>query len=366
MSVLIFLLVLVALILVHEFGHFLIAKRSGIRVDEFGIGFPPRLFGKKYGETLYSLNAIPFGGFVKIFGEDREEVDKDDKDISRAMFNKGRWAQATVLFGGVFFNILFAWIIFAATFSIGTTAAVTEENKNFISGQELVVAEVLEGAPASEAGFLAEDVILGISARGEAIQNGNADEVASFIERYSESELTISYLREDEEGSVSLTPVLGLLEDESAPAIGVAMVDVGELKYPLHLAIFESGMFTLESLWAVTLGILGFLGNALLLSADLSQIAGPVGIVSLVGDASALGFVTLLSFTAFISLNLAVINLLPFPALDGGRLVFLGIEAIKGSPIKPKVARMANGIGFALLIFLMLAVTYSDVLRLVG
>ncbi|MBL7045730.1 MAG: site-2 protease family protein [Parcubacteria group bacterium] len=365
MSIIIFLLVLVVLILVHEFGHFIIAKRSGIRVDEFGIGFPPRLFGKKYGETLYSLNALPFGGFVKIFGEDRASVDSSDLDLPRAMFNKSKWAQAAVLVGGVSFNILFAWFIFSATFVMGTTTAVTQANSAFISDERLEIIGVLPESPAGIAGLQGEDIIVGLSTDTSEVSEVNVESVATFIVSHGGSEMKIDYERDGELGSVDISTALGLFEGVDLPAIGVSMADVGLLKYPIHIALWEGIKLTAKSLFEITVGILSFLGSALLLNADLSQVAGPVGIVSLVGDASALGLIVLLNFTAFISLNLAVINLLPFPALDGGRLLFLIVEAIKGSPINPRVSQITNGVGFALLLLLMLVVTYGDVIRII-
>ena len=166
--------------------------------------------------------------------------------------------------------------------------------------------------------------------------------------------------------TAEVIPRSGVIKGEEKPAIGIAMGVIGTLKLPIHLALYEGGVRTVTLLYHITIGISTFLVQAVMLNADFSSIAGPVGIVGLVGDASQLGIIALLNFTAFISLNLAVINLIPFPALDGGRLLFLGIEAIKGSPIKPVVANTLNFVGFALLILLMLIVTYNDIIRIVG
>src|SRR3989344_531186 len=224
MSVLIFLIILAVLVLVHEFGHFIVAKKSGIRVDEFGLGFPPRLFARKFGETLYSVNAIPFGGYVKIFGEDSHSGEVAEGDKSRSFQNKSKWIQASVLVAGVTFNLIFAWLIILLRFIIETP------------------------------------------------------------------------------------------------------------KMPIS-ALIDSFRITGFLIVETTIGLSKFLYHAVPLQADLSQVSGPIGIVSIVSDASSQGFISIISLMALISINLALINLVPFPALDGGRLLFVAIETIIRRPI---------------------------------
>lgn len=367
MTILIFLAVLVVLILVHEFGHFIVAKRSGIRVDEFGIGFPPKLFGKKFGETEYTINALPFGGFVRIFGENPEEVSIPGTHHPRALINKPKYVQAAVLFAGVFFNIIFAWILFSIVLSVGTPAfsGGSEELSQYISNEQVLITQVLDNSPAGDAGLVEGDEIVSLSTDRSTIRPNIPEDISTFISAEKGSQIFLNYRRDGVENAVVVIPQTGLLSESlDSPAIGIGTGVVGTLKLPIHLAVLEGGKQTLKMLYRVTIGIGTFFYDALLFKADLSTVAGPVGIVSLVGSASALGIIALMNFTALISLNLAVINLIPFPALDGGRLLFLLIEAIKGSPIRPKVANLFNIVGFAFLILLMVVVTYGDIVRL--
>lgn len=370
MIILIFIVILLVLIIVHEFGHFIVAKKSGIRVDEFGIGFPPKIAGIKKGETEYTINAIPFGGFVKIFGEnpDKESLTGADKD--RALINKPRYIQAAVLAAGVFFNILLAWILFSTTFALGTSVVVgTDSGKynTYISNEKVLITGVLPDSPAENKNLLPGDEIVSLSMGDTTIEQVSPVAISSLVSINSGENLTIQFKRSGELRSVEVIPQTGLIkESPETPAIGIAMGVVGTVKLPIHLAIWEGAQKTVVLLGRITVGITSFILDALLLRADLSSVAGPVGIVGLVGSVSTFGIIALLDFVAFISLNLAIINLIPFPALDGGRLLFLAIEAVKGSPIRPAVANTLNFIGFALLIILMLVVTFSDITRLLG
>lgn len=370
MSILIFLAVLLVLIIVHEFGHFIVAKRFGIRVDEFGVGFPPKLFSKKYGETEYSINALPFGGFVRIFGENPNDASISGPDNSRALIHKPKLIQAAVLFAGVFFNVLLAWVLFSVTLMAGTPSLSGVEDGRFsqyLSDERLLITQVLPNSPAEGASLLPGDEIVALSAGVQTVAPQNPGDVSTFINAYSGRPIVLEFRRDGVLNEVTLTPEEGLIAGSpETPAVGIGMGLVGTLQLPVHLAVWEGGKQTIDMLYRVTIGIGTFLYDALLFKADLSTVAGPVGIVSLVGDVSALGLIALLNFTALISLNLAVINLIPFPALDGGRLLFLAIETVKGSPIKPQITNAVNMVGFALLILLMLVVTYSDIARLIG
>lgn len=366
MSILIFLLVLFVLILVHEFGHFVAAKKTGMRVDEFGIGFPPKLFGIKKGETEYTLNALPVGGFVKIYGEDLQETVEDGEtpDTSRAFSSKSKWAQSIVLVAGVTMNALFAWFLFSIAFMVGTPQVVSEEDAS--ADAEVRITHILPESPAAEAGIPNGATVLEVQAGEVRMTATKPSGLAAFISEQGEEELLITYAVGEETGEARVTPKAGIIEEEpERAAIGVGFGLVEVVRAPIHMALYEGFTATISGLVAVTVGITNLLADALTFNADLSQVAGPVGIVGLVGEASAIGITTLLMFTAFISLNLAVINLLPFPALDGGRLLFVIIEAIKGSPIRPQLAYGLNAAGFALLILLMIAITWNDIARIV-
>lgn len=366
MSIIIFLIVLVALILVHEFGHFIVAKKSGIRVDEFGVGFPPKVFGKKCGETEYSVNAFPFGGFVRIFGENPNEESLSGPDRARAFINKPRLIQAAVLFAGVFFNILFAWVLFSGALMLGSPV-LTEGGELYISNERLLVTEVLPHSPAERVGLSAGDVVVSLSVGSGTLTPQSAEDISAFVGSHKDESITFDIERNGEIKMIAVQPEQGVIESEpNIFAVGIGTGLVGTRTLPAHLALWEGAKLTYTQLSAIVVGIGSLLFDILRFHADFSGIAGPVGIVGLIGSASALGLVALINFTAIISLNLAVVNMIPFPALDGGRLFFLAIEAVKGSRITPRVANSFNIVGFGLLILLMLVVTYHDILRLIG
>jgi regulator of sigma E protease len=392
MTILLFFAVLFVLVLVHELGHFIAAKRTGMRVDEFGIGFPPKVFAIKKGETLYSFNLLPIGGFVRIFGEDGTDVasspvsddvrdrrseasaeadeggtdaiDADgSSDRERSFVAKSKLSQAIVLVAGVAMNIAFAWLLFTIAFSLGTQTAVTESEAS--EDATLIISQVLPESPASDAGLRGGVRVVGLSAGDASLDEFTPSAFSTFVSTYGDEELTLTYAAGDTEESVTLSPERYLIEsDKSQPAIGVALNLIDVVSRPIHEAAYDSAILTVKGFKDITVAIVGLLYDAVRLEADLTDVAGPVGIVGLVGEASAFGFTALLTFTAFISLNLAVINLLPFPALDGGRLLFVAIETVKGTPINPKIAYALNAGGFMLLILLMIAVTYNDILRI--
>lgn len=366
MSIVIFVVILAVLILVHEFGHFLAAKLFGIRVDEFGIGYPPRaatLF--KFRGTEFTLNWIPFGGFVKILGENGEATDVDGKPLpeveaAKSFTRKPRYAQALVLVAGVGFNLIFAWLLISLGFMIGlptSTSAVPAGQE--ISNPQLVISLVSPESPAEKSGLKSGDVITAVAGFSGEL---TPDSVSNYIGSHGEDTIAISYKRGDETGVASAEPVEGIIQGRKA--IGISMDTIGTLTLSFFPALWEGARTTVSLVYATAVGLGSFIVNIFTGDADFSQVTGPVGIVGLVGDASRLGIIYLLSFTAFISINLAVINVIPFPALDGGRLLFVIIEAIKRSPMSPKVTGVVNFVGFALLILLMVFVTVHDVVRL--
>lgn len=366
MTILIFLAVLFVLILVHEWGHFIVAKKTGMRVDEFGIGFPPRLFGIKKGETLYSINALPIGGFVKIFGEnaeDAQQAKEEGRVVENAFTSKSKWAQSAVLVAGVTMNILFAWFLFVLVLAIGVPTSVPEEQAG--DSAQLVITGVLEESPAAQAQIPLGARISGVSANGETLTTLTPSAFSDFTQSHAGEELTVSYRSGDDTHTVSVTPTQGVIqEQQDQVAVGVALSLIETVRQPIHIALLEATVRTYESLVAIVVGIGTLLWQAVQFDADLSQVAGPVGIVGLVGDAAEFGIASLLLFTAIISLNLAVINLLPFPALDGGRLLFVAIEAVMRKPIRPIWVARLNTVGFLLLMLLMVAVTYNDLMRI--
>ncbi|OHA80819.1 MAG: RIP metalloprotease RseP [Candidatus Yonathbacteria bacterium RIFCSPHIGHO2_01_FULL_51_10] len=364
MSILIFIAVLVVLIVAHEFGHFVVAKASGIRVDEFGIGFPPRLWGKKVGETEYTVNAIPFGGFVKIFGEDPDQVSIAGPDAARSFVHKPKYIQAAVIVAGVAFNILLAWGLISLGFLIGLpTSADAVRAGATLHSPAVVITDVAPSSPAEHAGVKAGDKILAMESGNEHVPADTVEDVQAFIANHGSQSIVFSYSRGGAQGTYTIVPTTGIVEGR--PAVGVALDLIGTLKLGLPQALWEGGKLTVSLTQATAKALGAFLKETVMGKADLSQVTGPVGLVETTGDVVSFGFVYLLSFMALISINLAIINLIPFPALDGGRLLFIIIESIKGSPIKPRIANLVNTVGFALLLLLMVVVTYHDVAKLV-
>ncbi len=372
MSIIIFLIILLVLVLVHELGHFFSAKRFGIRVDEFGFGFPPKLFSFKKGETEYSFNLLPVGGFVKIFGENFEEadmlevgfLDKDSgekKDFSRSLVSKPKYQQAIVLFAGIFANFLLAWLLFSVGFMTGLPTSVGSEPEGYSAKDvHLVVLSVLPGSPAEISGLKSGDKIVYIRSGKMDTDSINPETIKSYVTLGKKIE--IGYLRGKNTAynMVEITPK----NENERYSIGISMDQIGTLKLPVLAAFWEGLVLD----WSVTkgtvVGLYTLIKQGIMGTGSFDSVTGPVGMVSIVGNAYQFGFVYLLSFTALISVNLAIINLIPFPALDGGRLLFLLIEKIKGSRLNPKFANAANMVGFSILILLMLFITYHDVIKL--
>ncbi len=361
MSVLIFLAVLFMLILVHEWGHFIAAKKTGMRVDEFGIGFPPKLFGVKKGETEYTINAFPIGGFVKILGENFDETDLSPEDKERTFSAKSKWAQALVLVAGVSMNIIFAWFLFAFVFMAGVPTSVSESEAS--ADAKLTVVDVIPASPAAQAGIQMGAKLTSVKSGSDTLTELTPSAFSQFVSEHGAKQIEITY---GDGQTVTVVPEAGVIatEDEK-PAVGIALSLVENNSMPIWSAAYEATTATFSTLSAITIGITTLLVDSVRGTADLSQVSGPVGIVGMVGDAAQFGFASLMTFTALISLNLAVINLLPLPALDGGRLLFVAIEAIRRKPLNPVWMARANLIGFALLILLMVVITGSDVMKLI-
>jgi len=387
MTILLFFAVLFLLILVHEWGHFIVAKKTGMRVDEFGIGFPPKLFGFKWGETEYTFNLLPIGGFVRIWGEnptdvgfsplpdeggdgrsERSEAGQGgtrsiSTDYSKAFNARPKWAQALVLVAGVAMNIIFAWLLFTAALMVGVPAAADESDANAVGS--LSVLGVLPDSPAQAAGIPVGATIQRLSVRDETLGNPTPTTFRDFIQAHPTQEIEIIYRKGETEERVVLSPESGLVEDDvGRAAVGVSLAFTTIKQEPLHRALWLGAQSTVDSFLAITMGLFGLLSQTVSGTADFSQVAGPIGIAGLVGDAAEFGFTSLMLFTAMISLNLAVINLLPIPALDGGRLVFVAIEAVTKREIPPVWAMRVNFAGFAFLMLLMLLVTYGDIVKI--
>ena len=353
------------LVIAHEAGHFFTAKSFKIRVDEFGFGFPPKLFGIKKGETEYTINALPFGGFVKIFGENPDEENTSGPDATRSLVNKPKYQQALVMFAGIAANFLLAWLLFSFGFISGLPTSVGSEPKGTkLENVNLTIVSVLTKSPAEISGLKSGDKIVLIKNGKDFVQDINPDSLKSFIASHSKEEIDIGYLRGKNSNQMiaKVTPISGIADGK--PGIGIAMDEIGTAKLGILPAFWEGLKLDCSVTKQTVVGLYRLIRDGIRGKGSFSSVTGPVGMVSIVGDASKFGLSYLLSFAALISVNLAIINLIPFPALDGGRLLFLLIEKIKGSRLNPKFTNTANMVGFAILILLMLLVTYHDIVHL--
>ena len=340
------LFVLTVLVIVHESGHFLVAKRAGIKVEEFGFGFPPRLFSFRHGETRYSFNALPLGGFVKMLGE-------EGPTHPRSFASRSRWWRAAVLLAGPGANILLAILLFAAAYATGWPTA---------AGAGVKITQVAEESPASNAGLLPNDVILRL----------NDLEVHSIIElqEITRENLGRSVPIEVQRERVILTrevvPRANPPEGQGPIGIGIGPTRIDRVSYPLPEALVlgvEQTYQTIGFTFAVPSMILRGL-----IPLDMARPVGPVGIVQITSEATSATVSSgwlfpALSVAALISTALAVFNILPIPALDGGRLLFVVIEALRGQRVDPRREGAIHSLGIAVLLSLILVVTYLDVLN---
>lgn len=391
MTVIIFLIVLSALIFVHELGHFLIARLFKIRVDEFAIGFPPRLFSIKKGGTEYSINLIPLGGYVKIYGENPEDALSPDNILS-----KPRWQQALVLVAGVTFNALFAWLLFTSSLMIGAKAPVGDFPAEYANRPSVMITGIAPGSPAQIAGLKTGDeiyaVLSGVSTSSASVYtsaNASGNMATSSIKfadsKYASATSSVLKSSEIREAIILSTTTLGLVVNRGGElktivtipkdgidgvqigkkGLGVMMSDVATVKLPLFMAISSGFTETVDVTKEIVTSTYDFIGRAFRGQASSNEVTGPVGIASHVGEAASLGWVYLANFAAFISLNLAVLNLLPIPALDGGRLVVVILESIRRKSFNQKALQIANSVSFILLIGLMIYITFQDVFVLI-
>lgn len=352
-TIIIFAAVISLLIFVHELGHFITAKKIGVRVDEFGFGFPPRIAGIKKGDTIYSVNWIPLGGFVKIKGESGEHGDDPD-----SFSNKKLWQRGLILSAGVIMNFALAWFLLSVGYVIGlpqVTDGLSEYAR--ISEEKIQVLSVLEGTPADNAAILPGDTILSI----DGIAMGSIEEFSGYTSGRESDPVTLRVQRDGEEIEKKMVPAH--IEEIGGAGIGVALVSTGFVSYPVWLAPIEAlnttVYFTKQVFWAF-----GTMISDLFFAKEVSiEFSGPVGIAVITAKVASHGIRHLLQFTALLSVNLAIINILPIPALDGGRLLFLFMEGVRGRAIGRKIEVSAHNIGFVLLILLVLAVTYRDVVR---
>lgn len=362
-TILLFVLVLGVLVLVHEFGHFIVAKKSGMRVDEFGFGFPPRIFGKEYKGTLYSVNWLPLGGFVKIKGVagDDDEIDANTDD-SDSFSSKPFWKKFSVLFAGIGMNLLLAVVLFSAAFAFGVRSNLQElPSSAVITDTEVIISQVLEEGPAAQAGIQAGDKII----ESNEVVITRSDE---FLEQVQLEESTVNLTVEHQDGTtetVALTSQEITSNDKTYVGIGVGLAEIGTVRYPVFTAIVKGVEATVETVILIGASLLDLV-TGLFTDDQVSQdFAGPIGIAVITKDVAALGISNLLQFMALLSVNLALFNFLPIPALDGGRIVFVVLEKLRGKPVNQNIEALVHNIGFLLLLGLVLLVSVQDISRFI-
>jgi len=418
LTIIIFFIVLSVLVLAHELGHFMMARKFGVRAEEFGLGFPPRIFGlqiwrerelkkiaeseniemelkaeplpdgseiiretiidekievdearwvkkfrfikgsadisreeQKYG-TVYSINWLPLGGFVKIKGENGEGQAEPDSFAGKKI-----WQRAFMLSAGVAMNIVLAAVLISAGFMIGLPQSLDDSlsARAKISDKKIQIVQVIKNTPAELAGLQVGDAIISIDNNSFL----NYEELQNYVASNVGNKLSYEIKRGQDLIEASIVPKL--MPEINRGGVGVAITETGIVSYPWYLAIFEGIKTTLFLTWAIVIAFYELIKGLILGAGVTADLSGPVGIATLTGQVARLGFVYLLQFTALLSINLAVINFFPFPALDGGRVLFLIIEKIKRSPVKAEVEGAIHNIGFALLMLLVLVVTLRDV-----
>lgn len=360
LTVIIFVIILGLLIFVHELGHFIAAKKMGVRVEEFGFGFPPRIFGVKRGETEYTVNWIPIGGFVKMTGQSDFEVGDhgEAKKDPRSFVARKPWRRVIILCAGVAMNFLLAAVLLSVGFMIGLPSAVGDNLPAGaqVTDQRIQILSASSGSPAEAAEFRSGDTILSLN---DFVPESVAA-VQDYIQQHVDLKVMVKLERGPEIIEQAVTPRSTAPSGEGP--LGIMLAETARVSFPWYQAIWQGFKATGELTVQIVVAF-GNLISALFTSGQVSgDVAGPVGIAVLTGQVTKLGFVYVLQFTALLSINLAIINILPFPALDGGHLLFLLIEKIRGgkSIKQAKVENIIHLVGFAFLLVLIALVTYRD------
>ena len=358
-TILIIFFTLIGLLVLHEFGHFILAKKFGVEVEEFGVGYPPRIFGKRVGETIYSLNLLPFGAFVKIKGEEGKLGVEDARSFS----GKPIWQRALILVGGVVSFWLIGFIIFsviAGTWGLPISVPDDFQPQNLRAGVQIAkgpqvqIISISSGSPAETAGLQTGDIMLKFD---------KVKEVQEFTAEHLNQKTTLTIKRGEEVFDVNLVPRISPPEGEGA--IGVALARTILKKYSWYKAPLQGVLVTWRQTVAVPVILGGILAKAIQgEKIEGVRLVGPIGIGEIMAEALKISFGNFLLLIAMISIWLALFNLLPIPAVDGGRLLFLGIEKVKGSPVNPNLERNITALFFSILVALMIFVTIKDIVRL--
>ncbi len=364
MTALIFIVILSVLVIIHEFGHFLFAKKNKIKVHEFGLGYPPRLFKLfRHQETVFSINLIPFGGFVQMEGENGPE---ENDDQSGSFHHKSAKARLKVILAGVLFNFIFGILAFTIVFyQLGIPKQLSNQAR---------ISQITENSPASKAGLQANTNIIAFKVDEQWIEMNNISQIQDFASHHLGENLSIktSLLCKEEkcpsvyeEKQIYLRTAAETPEGEGS--MGIIFTDVIFKHYPWYLMPFmtifyafkqsiDLGILILQSLWKLILDL--FAGRGL-----QQEVAGPIGIIDQASTYGFFegGFLSILNFAALLSINLGIMNLLPIPALDGGRAVLVLLEKVFDRKKIDKIAHYLNYFGYIFLLALMVVVSFNDI-----
>lgn len=373
LTLLIFLLVLSVLVLVHEVGHYVAARLFGVKADEFGYGIPPRVVGfvkvgkkwkkvgrkdrKEYENTIWSLNWLPIGGFVRIKGEQGDgENDADSFHV------KPIWQRIAILAAGVGMNWVLAAILLSIGLAVGVPTVVDQLPPGAtVEKREVSIIETLKGSPAEQAGVKAGDVIVRIGPD----EAKTLEQVRDLIVSQGTRPFTLLLRRDGQDVTLNVTPVY--LEEAKRTGIGVGLIDTGIVRFPPLLAIQNGIVLTGTYTKAVVLTFLDLFRDLVKGGGETAeQVSGPVGIAVITGRIAKQGIMPLVQFAAVLSINLAVVNFLPIPALDGGRAMFLVVEGLRRKAIRRTTEALIHNISFLILLALILLVTLRDLGRYGG
>lgn len=356
-TILLFFGILATLILVHEWGHFMVARKAGIRVDEFGFGFPPKLFSVKKGETTYSMNAVPLGGFVKIYGEEGEGENEPESFSAKPVS-----IRMAVVLAGVTMNFLLAIALLSFGFWYGLPEVIDDTSTYQTRDAKVMIMQIAPDSPAAAAGIKVGDAIIAASFRDVKTDISGVKEAQDAISSHKGEEFSLFIQRGDEVIEKKVTPRKEAPKDQGA--LGVVLEKTAIVAYPWYRAIEKGVVAAFSMTWVFLTSFFAIIVHLVREGKLIADIAGPVGIGALTHQVTQLGLSYVIQFAAILSINLTIINALPFPALDGGRFIFLAIEKVKGSPVSRQYERVVHMAGFAILITLMVVVTARDIAKL--
>lgn len=354
MTAIVFFLILSILVVFHELGHFLAAKKNGVLVEEFGFGLPPRIFGIKIGETLFSLNWLPFGGFVKVLGEEQHEIDKHkltDDLKNRTFVSKSPLAKLSILTAGVVANFILGWIIMTYLFTTGVP----------VPTDKVVVKEVAKRSPAANAGIKTDDTFKALVVDGKRIDISNTEDFINQVKKVLNIKTEFIIERQSVEQIVTMTPRANPPKNEGS--LGVVLATFITKKYPVYQAPFAALIESVKTTGLIIRELAKIPLKLIMFQKPDVDVTGPIGIAKITSQAIGFGHIAVLQLLGLLSLNLGVINILPFPALDGGRVMFVLYEIVRKKPIDSTLEKKLNMAGFVILLSLIIIVTIGDIIK---